>query len=353
MDLDYTTSDLAFRERARDWLADNAPREVRPPEGAPAADFDRAWQKQQFEGGFAGVNWPQTHGGLGLTAVQQMIWFEECVRARAPSYGMLLIALTHAGPTVMARGSEAQKAFHLPRILRGEAVWCQGFSEPNAGSDLAALRMRGVVDGDALVVTGQKTWTSAAKEAQFQELLVRTDPASERHRGLTWVICDMSLPGIEITPIKTMFGESEINSTFYDEVRIPLSNVVGEVGGGWSVAMSTLEFERGTSFLRDQLALSEKIELVIDLARSERTADGVIALSDPEIAHRLAQLKADAMAVRAMAVSNVGRVDRTGSPGPAGRHGPAANRRPVRRRPPGPPPPLAGRPAGSCWRLGP
>jgi alkylation response protein AidB-like acyl-CoA dehydrogenase len=318
VNLDYSNDDLAFRKRAREWLSDNIPREIRPPEGAAAAEFDLGWQKRQFEAGFAGPNWPREYGGLGLTAVQQLIWYEESVRIGAPSSGMLLIALTHAGPTLIANGTEAQKSFHLQRILRGEVIWCQGFSEPNAGSDLAALRTRGEIDGDDLVVTGQKTWTSAAREARYQELLVRTEPSSQRHKGLTWIICDMEIPGIEIVPIKTMFGESEINTVFYDSVRIPLSNVVGVMGGGWATAMSTLTFERGTSFLRDQLALAGKVERVIALARAEQLVDGSIAFSDPEIAHQLGELKADAMALRAMAVANVGRIDRTGSPGPEG-----------------------------------
>lgn len=318
MDLDYSAEDIAFRQRARDWLQGNKPAEFRPPEGRGAAEFDLAWQKKQFEAGFAGPNWPRAYGGLGLSAVQQLIWYEETIRAGAPSFGMLLIALTHAGPTLIAMGTEEQKAFHLPKILEGEVVWCQGFSEPDAGSDLAALRTQGVIDGDDLVVTGQKTWTSAARESHYQELLVRTERGSQRHKGLTWIICDMTLPGIEVTPIKTMFGESEINTTFYDSVRIPLSNVVGEIGGGWATAMSTLAFERGTSFLRDQLAFADKVERVIDLARHERLVDGTIAFSKPEIAHALGQLKIDAMAIRALAVSNVGRIDCTGSPGPEG-----------------------------------
>lgn len=318
MNLDYSAEDKLFRERARDWLVDNKPNEIRPPEGKPAADFDLMWQRRQYDGGFAGVNWPKEYGGLGLSAVQQLIWFEECLRAGAPSYGMLLIALTHAGPTLIARGSDEHKKFHLPKILGGEVVWCQGFSEPDAGSDLAALKTRGVVDGDYLVVTGQKTWTSAARESRYQELLVRTDPDSQRHKGLTWVICDMETPGIEIHPIRTMFGESEINSTFYNDVRIPLGNVIGKINDGWSVAMSTLEFERGTSFLRDQLALCDKVERAIELARISHMVDGSIALDDPDIAHKLGQIKADAMAIRAMAVASSGRIDRHGSPGPEG-----------------------------------
>jgi alkylation response protein AidB-like acyl-CoA dehydrogenase len=318
MNLAYTPEQIEFRQRARQWLAANVPAEPRPTAGQAAATYDRAWQRRLYDGGWAGLNWPVEYGGAGLSGIRTLIWFEECERANAPPYGMATIALTHAGPTIIARGSEAQKAYHLPRILKGEHFWCQGFSEPGAGSDLANVQTRGIVDGDVLVVNGQKTWTSGARTADFQELLVRTDPTSKRHAGLTWIICDMSLGGIDVRPIKTMMGESEINATFYDEVRIPLSNVVGEINQGWSVAMSTLAFERGTTFLRDQISLSSKIERAIELARRTRFPDGRIAIEDSTIALRLAELKAEGLAHRAMAVANVSNVDRTGMPGPEG-----------------------------------
>lgn len=318
MDLDVTPELTEFRERARLWLAANTPKTPRPSHSAEAAAFDRAWQRSLCEGGWAGINWPKAFGGAGLSGVQSLIWFEECERAEAPGYGQMTIAQTHAGPTLIARGSDAQKEFHLPRILRGESLWCQGFSEPGAGSDLAAVQARGVVEDDCIVVTGQKIWTSGARNADYQELLVRTDPESKRHAGLTWIICDMRLPGIVVQPIKTMMGESEICSVFYDGVRIPRANVVGEINDGWSVAMSTLAFERGTTFLRDQISIGAKVERAIALARRVRTADGALAIDDPSIAARLAQAKAEAVSHRAMALANVSNVDRRGAPGPEG-----------------------------------
>jgi len=318
MDLSYTPEDVAFRHHARAWLTANVPTQHRPADVKAGAAFDMAWQRKLYEGGWAGVNWPKEFGGLGLSAVRTLIWWEECERVGAPGYERTTIALTHAGPTLITRGTEEQKAFHLPKILRGEALWCQGFSEPGAGSDLAALKTRGTVDGDYLVVNGQKTWTSGAATAQYQELLIRTEAGSERHKGLTWIICDMSLPGIEVRPIKTMMGESDINATFYDDVRIPLANVVGKVGEGWSVAMSTLAFERGNTFLRDQISLSGKVERAIDLARNTITPNGKPAIADLEIARKLAEVKADALGLRAMAVANVSNIDRNGAPGPEG-----------------------------------
>jgi alkylation response protein AidB-like acyl-CoA dehydrogenase len=231
--------------------------------------------------------------GLG----EQLIWFEEYVRANAPDIGCGFVGINHAGPTLIARADDAQKAFHLPRILRGESVWCQGFSEPGAGSDLASLRTRGVVDGEHLVVTGQKIWTSEADLADHQELLVRTDPDSQRHHGLTWIICDMTLPGVQVRPIMTMAGTTEFSEVFYDEVRIPLANVVGGPGNGWSVAMATLGFERGTGFLREQLELARYVEQ--RLAERRRRDDAVT--------FGLVQARAEARAMYAMTLRMVSR----------------------------------------------
>ena len=199
-------------------------------------EFDLEWQRRQWAGGWAGVSWPVEYQGRGLPLLHQLIWLEECARIGAPDIDSRFVAVNHAGPTLIANGSEEQKAFHLPKILRGEVLWCQGFSEPQAGSDLASLRATGVVDGDDLVVSGQKLWTSFADLADYQELLVRTGPPEGRHRGLTWVICDMHAPGVEVRPITALDGTIHNCEVFYDNVRIPLSSVVGEIDDGWSVA---------------------------------------------------------------------------------------------------------------------
>lgn len=319
MDLNYSDADIAFRARARAWLQANAPAQSRPHDPIEGAKFDRAWQKTFYDAGWAGVNWPVRYGGLGLSGLQQVIWYEELARAKAPHHlNTTYIGLMHAGPSLIARGTEEQKAFHLPKILKGEAVWCQGFSEPNAGSDLASLRTRGRIDGDFLVVNGSKMWTTDAKDADYQELLVRTDPQSERHHGLTWIICDMRTPGIEIRPIRTMMQEEHVNAVFYDDVRIPLSNVVGEVGKGWSVALTTLALERGLGFIGDQLELYERIQRAIKLAEMITLDDGRKAIEDDAIAQRLAALKAEAMAVRSMTLVDISESEVNGVPGPKG-----------------------------------
>ena len=301
----------AFRADARAWLDENVPAEPRPKEGPEVRTFDSAWQRTQFDGGWAGIDWPVEYGGRGLSLLEQVVWYEELVRASAPTFSCFLVALNNAGPTLMLHGTDEQKAFHLPRILRGETPWCQGFSEPEAGSDLASLRTRGVIDGDEILVTGQKIWTSFAQFCDYGEVLVRTDATADRkHRGLTLLIVDMSLPGIDIRPIRQIDGNPEFCEVFFDEVRMPMSAVLGQVDDGWNVAVSTLAVERGPAVLDMRLAsIVLTDELVAEARRLGR-------LDDREIAGRLAQLRADAAAVRAMAYQQVSTAVPGSTPGP-------------------------------------
>ena len=318
MDLDFSQEDQQFRERVHAWLAENVPDEERPNDSRGARDFDVAWQRTLYENGWAGISWPTEYGGCGLSLVQQIIWHEENARASAPGVGCNFVGVNHGGPTLIACASEEQKAFHLPRILRGESVWCQGFSEPDAGSDLANLKCRAEVVGDHLVVTGQKIWTSYGDAADYQELLVRTDPDAGKHGGITWLICDMRSPGIEIRSIPTMVGESDFCEVFYENVRIPIENVVGEINDGWRVAMSTLGFERGTAFIAQQMRLSDVVEALADLARDTIGADGRPAIEDSEIARKLATLRAEVAALRSMTYAGISRAMRSPVPGPEG-----------------------------------
>jgi len=202
---------------------------------------------------------------------------------------------------LIVRGTEAQKAFHLPRILTGEATWCQGFSEPNAGSDLASLRTKGVVDGDHLVVNGQKTWTTLGHLADYGELLVRTGSPEGRHRGLTWVICDMKAPGVDIRPIPALDGKYHNCEVFYDDVRIPLANVVGEIDQGWSVAMTTFGFERGPAAFSTACEVEAMLEQLVEQARTTPGPAGTApALEDDAIAERLGELRARMQSVNAL-----------------------------------------------------
>jgi alkylation response protein AidB-like acyl-CoA dehydrogenase len=310
-------AEAEFRDEVRTWIRENIPTEERPEDGPEAREFDLAWQRRQYDGGWAGVSWPREYGGRGLTLTEQMIWHEEYALAGAPYVGMAFVGLNHAGPTLMLRGDEHHKARYLPPILRGETVWCQGFSEPDAGSDLASLRTRGRIEGDELVVNGRKIWTSYGHLADHQVLLVRTDPGSERHRGLTWVICDMGLPGVTIRPIETMIGTQHFCEVTYDDVRLPLDHVVGEIGDGWSVAMTTLSFERGTAFMAEQVKLARQVDDLVRYAREAGPARRD-ALLDERIVEELGQMEAEVRALRAMTYAGISQVERTGTPGAEG-----------------------------------
>jgi alkylation response protein AidB-like acyl-CoA dehydrogenase len=312
MRYEITPAEKAFRGEVREWLQANTPKQPRPLHGPEMRVFDVAWQKAQYEGGWAGITWPTGCGGRELSLTEQVIWHEEYALADAPTVGCCFVGLNHAGPTLIARGSPEQQLEHLPRILRGETIWCQGFSEPGSGSDLASLQTRAVIDGDHLVVSGSKIWTSYAQFADYQELLVRTTRDGRKQDGITWVICDMKSPGVTIRPILTMADPEDYHfcQVFYDEVQIPLANVVGEIGAGWGVANATLGFERGSAFMAEQIQHARLVERLIDEAR--RGVSGSATLDDGDFAARLAMARADMAAMRAMTyvtVSNAGRAE--------------------------------------------
>lgn len=294
-------AEATFRAEARAWLAENVPSESRPHDGPQARAYDLEWQRRQYEDGWAGINWPTEYGGRDLPLELQTVWIEECVRAKAPGPGCLIGGLNHAMPTLMQYGTQEQKDRHIAKVLTGEEVWCQGFSEPEAGSDLAGIRTKAVIDGDELVVTGQKIWTSYADLADYQELLVRTDPDAPKHQGISWVICDMRSPGIEVRPIRLMAGDNHFAEIFYDEVRIPIENVVGGLNNGWKVAMATLSFERGTAFMAEQMKLARVAAELIDLAKKTPAPSGRgRAIDDGEIRAALAKAVIGARTLDAM-----------------------------------------------------
>jgi alkylation response protein AidB-like acyl-CoA dehydrogenase len=318
MNLNFTKEDIEFRDEARTWLEEHVPTEPPPDALQALREFDLDWQRTQYEGGWAGISWPKQYGGRGLSVIQQLIWHEEYASAGAPNIGSCFVGMNHAGPTLIECANDAQKAEHLPLILRGEVIWCQGFSEPDAGSDLASLRTRALIDGDELVVNGRKIWTSYSPIADFQELLVRTGSLESRHRGLTWVICDMTAPGITIRPIPNVNGIVHFAEVTYDEVRVPLEKVVGKIGEGWNVAMATLSFERGSAFIAHQIELSRTIEDLMNLARETSMSDGRRAIEDDETGRRLALARAEASALRAMTYRAVSRALVERRPGPEG-----------------------------------
>ncbi len=223
MDLTYSAEDERFRHELRAWLEREVPAHGQPP---PTGDwparraYDTAWQRTLHQGGYAGVHWPREFGGRGLPVTRQLVYLEEYARANAPYISVNFVGMMHAGPTLIAEGTDEQRAFHLPRILRGEAVWCQGFSEPEAGSDLASLCTRAVRHGDEYIVNGQKIWSTRAHVADHCELLVRTDPDASKHRGITWLILDMHQPGVEVRPMRTIDGESHFCDVFLTDARV-------------------------------------------------------------------------------------------------------------------------------------
>jgi alkylation response protein AidB-like acyl-CoA dehydrogenase len=248
---------------------------------------------------------------------EQLVFLEETERAHAPYVGVNFVGLLHAGPTLMAEATAEQQAIHLPAILRGEHVWCQGFSEPSAGSDLAALRTRAVLDGDDYVVNGQKIWTSHAQVAEYCELLVRTSADAPKHSGITWLILPMDSPGIDVRPLRTLHGSAEFSELFLDDVRVPTANRVGAENDGWRVAMVTFSFERGTAFVSELLSSMELLEALATVAKRV-TRGSATAWDDAGIRRDIGKLAADFDALWALTKRNVSQAARTGVPGPGG-----------------------------------
>ncbi len=312
MNLGDSAPEAGFRAELRAWLATAVAAHGAPPRAADwrvRREYDTGWQRRLHDAGYSGVSWPAEHGGRGATLAEQLVYHEEVARARAPYIGVNFVGQMHGGPTIAAEGTPEQKARHLPGILRGDQVWCQGFSEPQAGSDLASLRTRARRDGDHYVVSGQKIWTTYAQVADYCELLVRTDPAAPKHRGITWLVMPMASPGIEIRPLHTLEGESEFNELFLDDVRIPVDHRVGAENDGWRVANVTLRFERGTAFAGMIVALQQALD---------RIAASAAALGRRGHARELGRLRAEADALWALVKLSVCESGRSGVPPVAG-----------------------------------
>src|SRR5215216_5780366 len=312
MDLTFSEKETAFRDELRGWLAENPP----PPEptgGGEDASYAwrRDWQRTLYDAGWAAPGWPVEYGGRGASLTESAIYFEEIGRARVPLPANVL-GLLLGGPTLMVWGTEEQKDRFLPPILSADEIWCQGFSEPDAGSDLASLKTRAVRDGDGWVVTGQKVWTSGAQYSKWCMLVARTDGEAAKHKGLTYFLMDMEQEAVQVRPLRQITGEAEFNEIFMEEARIPDENIIGGVGNGWQVALTTLMFERAG--LGGGAAISIKIALgqLMDLAR-ERGVD-----QDPIVRQKIADLYINAEALRHTAGRGLTQTMKRGQPGPEG-----------------------------------
>jgi alkylation response protein AidB-like acyl-CoA dehydrogenase len=311
MDLTFNERELAFRDEVRGWLADHQ----LPPEPESEDDEHYAWrrefQRRLADAGWAAVHWPVEYGGRGATLTESAIFFEELARANAPLPANVL-GLLLAGPTIMAWGTPEQKERYLHPILTAEEIWCQGFSEPDAGSDLASLKTRAVRDGDDWVITGQKVWTSGAQYAKWCMLVARTDTEAPKHKGLTYFLMDMEQDGVQVVPLRQITGSPEFNELFIDGARVPQANVLGGEGNGWKVALTTLMNERaGLAFF-----LQIRLRQMLDRLIAEAAAEG--KLEDAVVADRLGELHLRAEILRLTAYRGLTSIEKYGQPGPEG-----------------------------------
>lgn len=295
MDFSYPAEVEQFRDELRSWLAENLTDELRTARRQPGSDdalFEklRAWNATMADAGWAAVSWPREYGGRGATILEQLVYTEETTRARAP-LPLNVIGMNNIAPAIMQYGTEEQKTTLLPRMMRADDIWCQGMSEPEAGSDLASLRTRAVRDGDQFVVNGQKIWTSLGHRAQWCQLYVRTDPDAPKHKGISCLIVDMTLPGIEVRPLVTLNGEADFAEVFFHDARVPADALLGPLNGGWQVATTTLSHERaGAARLYAEMQVRLE-ELVADFAAAKVGGDPVTQRRLGEVALRIKYLE--------------------------------------------------------------
>ncbi|MCU0273140.1 MAG: acyl-CoA dehydrogenase family protein, partial [Acidimicrobiales bacterium] len=316
MDFDLSPSEQAFQDEVRTWLEEHLVGEFADLRGRGGtgqedipAELLIAWEQELASGGWLGLGYPAEYGGRPATLGEQVVFHMTYVESRAPGR-MPNLGVTLLGPTVVAYGTEEQKKRFVPPILRSEELWCQGYSEPNAGSDLANVATKARLDGEEWVINGQKVWTSLAQYAQWCFVVARTDPESDRHRGLSYLLVEMDQPGIEIRPIVQITGGTEFNEVFFTDARTSVENVVGGVGRGWEVAMGTLGFERGASTLGQQLSFRRELDDLLALAKANGTAD------DPVVRQKLAHAYSTLEIMRYNNLRMLTVVDSGGVPGP-------------------------------------
>lgn len=309
MDFSFTDEEERFRSELRQFLARAVPNEEPPEDFEGEFEFMREFQRVMHRGGWVGIHWPEAFGGRDATPMEQAIFAEEMARARAPQL-VNRVGINNVGPTLIHFGTEEQKKKYLPGILSADEVWCQLYSEPDAGSDLAALRTRAELDGDDFVVTGQKVWTSYAVQARWAILLARTDGEAKKHRGISYLIVDMQAPGIEIRPLRQLTGASEFNEVFLEQVRVPRANLIGAENEGWQIAQVTLAHERGANYaVKEQtLARIALDDLIAEVAGTEKA-------NDPVLRQELARLHVETEIMRYMNLQMLSKVGKGITPG--------------------------------------
>jgi alkylation response protein AidB-like acyl-CoA dehydrogenase len=315
VDLTLSPSEETFRDEVRAWLEANHPGKP-PPGDEEGFEFARTWQRKLHEGGWAGVSWPKEYGGRGATLIEQAIFYEEMVRADAPRTANI-IGLAMGGPVVITHGTEEQKQRYLEPILSAEEIWCQGFSEPEAGSDLASLKTRAVKKNGGWAVTGQKVWTTLAHVSKWCMLVARTDPEAPKHQGLTYFLMDMDQDGVEVKPLRQITGEAEFNEIFMEDAYIPDENVVGGVGNGWAVAITTLMNERAGLAFAAQAAVQIGVRRAMELAGAT-PHNGKRAADDPVMRQRFAKLFIESEIFRLTNYRGLTKIMKSGVPGPEG-----------------------------------
>jgi alkylation response protein AidB-like acyl-CoA dehydrogenase len=322
MDLTLTPAEAQFRDECRVWLDAHVPRQWHDPacrESLTAGEeiaFLKSWQQTLYDGGWVGLAWPREYGGRSATLMEQVIFNQEMARAKAPPL-INVLGLIVAGPTIMVHGTEEQKRRYLPNILNAEEIWCQGFSEPNSGSDLASLATRASLDGDDLVVNGQKIWNSYGHLAQQCLLLVRTDAHIPKHQGISALIVDMQSPGVTVKPLRQITGDAEFNEIFFDNVRVPRANLLGALNDGWNVAMTILMFERLNTAALLEMQTKIALDELIDTAR-RTLRNGRPATEDPLIRQKLAEIYTEVEILRLSTYRSITRLQRGARPGPEG-----------------------------------
>ena len=319
MDFSDSPEEAQFRAEVREWLAANLPHDWltrEPKAGLMEIEAAADWAKRLYEAGYVGITWPREYGGRGLGSNYHVIFLEEAGRAHSPA-PLGVIGLGMAGPTILAWGTPEQKLRLVPKILSGEEIWCQGFSEPGSGSDLAAARTTAELDGNEWVVNGQKVWSSFAHVADWCILVVRTDPSVKKHKGLSYLLVDMHSPGVEVRPLKQITGDPEFNEIFFTDVRVPKDSILGKPGDGWLVAMTTLLHERGSLGFALTGDLDQTVGRVVRLAK-EPDERGRRPADDPLVRDRITQAWIDLQALRYVNYRSLTEMLKTGIPGPEG-----------------------------------